>query len=425
MVDWYWCQGNRHLEHWVHNAYGKAKYRKYLKWAVMWANHNPPNTHSAEDWRKVTQYWIDNYFNMPEYYRIDNRPAVFIWAPHNVRHDLGGSGEAAKLYAMSQEMAKAAGYPGIYFVAMSAHDNPERTKELVSEGYEAATTYHGFQLAWQRAQSDRFPFAGLLDTCPELWREAEKSARGPALPADRRHRLGRPALARRQVDRGLRPHARTVRQALPAGPAVCGPDGQEDHRPRADERMGRGELHRAVRRIRLPGSRPGPRGVLRAGRLAAEPDPGRRRPRTLRPAAGRRQDGLGVQYRRGPGRLDGQRRRRRPGGEGRPACGPLDRPRPDPPGARASRSRPSRLHRLSFRLRSDRDQRVQVFWATTLTAMSGEASLGIEVVGDGQFHDYEMDLAQSPHWRGVVTILRIDPATEPDAEFAFDYVRLH
>ena len=112
MVDWYWCQGNRHLEHWVHNAYGKARYRKYLKWAVMWANHNPPNTHSAEDWRKVTQYWIDHYFNMPEYYRIDNRPAVFIWAPQNVRHDLGGSGEAAKLYAMSQEMAKAAGYPG-------------------------------------------------------------------------------------------------------------------------------------------------------------------------------------------------------------------------------------------------------------------------------------------------------------------------
>ena len=84
----------------------------------------------------------------------------------------------------------------------------------------------------------------------------------------------------------------------------------------------------------------------------------------------------------------------------------------------------SRLHRLSFRMRSDRDQRVQVFWATTLTAMNGDASLGIEVLGDGQFHDYEMDLAKSPHWRGMVSILRIDPATEPDVEFAFDYIRL-
>ena len=84
----------------------------------------------------------------------------------------------------------------------------------------------------------------------------------------------------------------------------------------------------------------------------------------------------------------------------------------------------SRLHRLTFRLRTDRNQRVQIFWATTLAAMNGDASLGIEVVGDGQFHDYEVDLAQTPHWRGVVTILRIDPATEPDVEFAFDSVRL-
>jgi hypothetical protein len=83
-----------------------------------------------------------------------------------------------------------------------------------------------------------------------------------------------------------------------------------------------------------------------------------------------------------------------------------------------------RLHRLAFRLRSDRDQRVQVFWATTLTAMSEQTSLGIQVVGDGQFHDYELDLAKNRHWRGVVNSLRIDPATEPGAKFAFDYVRL-
>ena len=254
MVDWYWSRGNRQLEHWLHNAYGKARYRKYLKWAVMWANHNPPNTHSVEDWRQVTQYWIDNYFNMPEYYRIDNRPAVFIWAPQNVRNDLGGSGEAAKLYAMSQEMAKAAGYPGIYFVAMSSHDHPDRTRELIREGYEAATTYHSFQLAWQRAQSDRFPYAKLLDTCPELWREAEQSARGLLyLPIVDTGWDARPW----HGDKSIVAYGRTpelLGQTLPARPAICGRDRQEDHRARADERVGRRELHRAVRRIRLPGS---------------------------------------------------------------------------------------------------------------------------------------------------------------------------
>ena len=41
--------------------------------------------------------------------------------------------------------------------------------------------------------------------------------------------------------------------------------------------------------------------------------------------------------------------------------------------------------------------------------MNEDASLGIEVVGDGQFHDYEIDLAKNPHWRGVVTY----PADRP------------
>ena len=62
---------------------------------------------------------------------------------------------------------------------MSSHDNPERTKELLSEGYEAATTYHGFQLAHQRAQSDRFPVRRLCSIpAPSCGARRSKSARG-------------------------------------------------------------------------------------------------------------------------------------------------------------------------------------------------------------------------------------------------------
>ena len=423
MVDWYWCQGNRQLEHWLHNAYGQARYKSYLKWAVMWANHNPPNTHSAEDWRKVTQYWIDHYFQTPEYYRIDNRPAVFIWAPDNVRNDLGGNDEAAKLYAMSQEMAQAAGLPGIYFVAMSAHDNPERTKLLVREGYEAATTYHGFQLAWQRAQSDRFPYASLLDTCPELWREAEKSAAGLTyLPIVDTGWDARPwhgdksivatgrtpellgelcRLARQYADASgkkiillgplnewgegsyIEPYAEYGFQDLDqVREAFCEPGDWPPNLIPSDVGLGPYDLPSVVATTAWEFATSGGLEGWMANGDVAELEA---------------KDGLLF------GRSTGR----------------------DPvlqvPGMQVEASR---LHRLTFRLRTDRNQRVQIFWATTLTALNEDASLGIEVVGDGQFHDYEIDLAKNPHWRGVVTILRIDPATEPDVEFAFDYVRL-
>ncbi|MBP5320537.1 MAG: hypothetical protein J6334_06080, partial [Kiritimatiellae bacterium] len=66
LVDWYWDRGRQHLDHWV-KAFQKARYRSYLKWAVMWANHNGEGSHSEADQRAVTRFWIDHYFGMPEY----------------------------------------------------------------------------------------------------------------------------------------------------------------------------------------------------------------------------------------------------------------------------------------------------------------------------------------------------------------------
>ena len=173
MVDWYWDRGGRHLEHWIHDGFMNAKFRKHLKWCVMWANHNRPGSHSAEDWKKVTQYWIDQYFGMEEYYRIDGKPVVVIWSPSNIRRDVGGPEEAAKLYAMSQAMAKKAGYKGIYFVAMFAHESKFAYDTLKKEGYDAATSYHGFQVAQRRSGKRRFDFQEVVDTSPELWAREE------------------------------------------------------------------------------------------------------------------------------------------------------------------------------------------------------------------------------------------------------------
>jgi hypothetical protein len=47
---------------------------------------------------------------MKEYYRIDDRPVVVIWAPSNIQRDAGGSDQAAKFFSLSREMAKKAGY---------------------------------------------------------------------------------------------------------------------------------------------------------------------------------------------------------------------------------------------------------------------------------------------------------------------------
>lgn len=423
MVDWYWVRGQRQLEHWVHDAFMKAKYRKYMKWAVMWANHNPPKTHSLEDWRQVTQYWIDNYFGMPEYYRIDNRPAVFLWSPRNVREDLGGSSQAAGLYALSQEMARKAGYPGITFVAMSSHETPQRVDELKAEGFHALTSYHGFQLAWRQAHSDYFPYAGILDTCREVWQQQDQRSQGlPYFPIVDTGWDARPwhgdktmvaygrtpelfgklcRMARQYCDETgkrivaigpwnewgegsyIEPYAEYGFQDLDQlRAAFCEPGDWPPNLIPADVGRGPYDLPPWVAKTAWEFNTGGdPEGWSPGGQIAALEVKG----------------GLLL------GRSTGS----------------------DPVLMMPSlQVEAQRMHRVAFRMRADAKGQVQIFWATTLTKMSEKTSAHVDVPGDGQLHDYEVDLAGNPHWRGVITSLRFDPAVKADVNFAIDYIRL-
>lgn len=169
LVDWYWSAGGEHLRHWF-DAYRETKYRDYLQVAIMWANHNAPNTHSVEDWRNVTREWIDKYFNLPSYYRIDGKPAVFIWAPSNIRRDVGGSDVVKQMLDESQEMAKQAGYEGITFVAMGYDFSKATFEALAKEGYVASTTYHEWGNAADLPDAPRLrDYADVAATVEESW----------------------------------------------------------------------------------------------------------------------------------------------------------------------------------------------------------------------------------------------------------------
>lgn len=173
LVDWYWQAGSRHNEQWF-DAYRKARHRDRLKVAIMWANHNAPDTHSAEDWRTVTKHWIEHYFTLPAYQKLDGKPAVYIWDPRNIRRDVGGSDTARALLAESQAMAKAAGHAGITFVAMNGDFSPSEIRRLADEGYTSTTTYHEWGA---RAQGVRHsPFVHSVEDGPAAWSRKREAA---------------------------------------------------------------------------------------------------------------------------------------------------------------------------------------------------------------------------------------------------------
>ncbi|TWU31336.1 glycoside hydrolase family 99-like domain-containing protein [Novipirellula artificiosorum] len=195
MVDWYWNKGNRHLEHWI-KGFQQAKYKSYLKWAMMWANHNGPGSHSMEDQAEVTRYWIDNYFNTPEYYCIDGKPVVMIWSPEGMDKDMIeiekkngkelNKGEGVKkLLDLSQQMSKEAGFKGIYFVAMKwpeASTDATDIQWLADAGFEMTSIYHFMDDGGKAANRRKFSFDLVVDASKPYWDKRNDTGILPFLP---------------------------------------------------------------------------------------------------------------------------------------------------------------------------------------------------------------------------------------------------
>ena len=182
-VDWYWDRGRQHLDHWV-KAFYKARYRRHLKWAMMWANHNAPGSHSEEDQRAVTKFWIENYFNTPEYLRIDGKPVVWIWAAGNMDRDLG-SGGCRKLLDISRQMAREAGFKGIHFIAMKfpeANWDEGTVQTYKDRGFDMTGIYHFMDHGGKATSGRRYSFDLCVEASLPAWRKRYESGVLPFIP---------------------------------------------------------------------------------------------------------------------------------------------------------------------------------------------------------------------------------------------------
>lgn len=156
LLDWYLQSGHEYYMHWI-NAYKKARYRDMLKIAVMWCN----TSYTLQDWLAVNQLWIDDYFSMTSYYKINGKPAVFIWQPAVLRKDLGGSAKLKSAMDQTKALAAAAGYGGITYVALNDDSSASEVQLLANEGYTGYTNYNEFGSGGD--------FTNVVQTVPATW----------------------------------------------------------------------------------------------------------------------------------------------------------------------------------------------------------------------------------------------------------------
>jgi hypothetical protein len=80
--------------------------------------------------------------------------------------------------------------------------------------------------------------------------------------------------------------------------------------------------------------------------------------------------------------------------------------------------------RVVVRMKTDQPGNAQLFWACDCGPISEPNSMDVELIGDGQWHEYTFAVADSPRWQGRIEHLRFDPQTTRGARVEVDWIRV-
>lgn len=153
VFDWYWYDGRPFLESALNNGFLKAGNNHRMKFYIMWANHDVPGTMwnryryqsdtvlwtgevTWDDYRVMVDRIIRQYFNRPNYFRIDGRPVFSIFSFRdlfNSFEDLQGTKQALDYF---RQEVKKAGLPGLHIqlVTMGVRGEAGIIEDRFAEG---------------------------------------------------------------------------------------------------------------------------------------------------------------------------------------------------------------------------------------------------------------------------------------------------
>jgi len=435
LVDWYWVKGSHGNSAWE-EALPKARYRNAIKWALMWANHTPKGTHSLEDQRKVTQFWIDNFFREENYYRIDGRPVVCIWDGGNLDRDMGGRlGDGRQLLALSDRMAREAGLKGIFFMCMKHPEgdfSPESARSCQARGYEMTTLYHYMGDGGRPHDADcrwRFPFDYVAESSYAHWKA--RRATHDILPDI-------PNISTGWNDLPWNDGCEIYGKSVELFRRIC-----RDARRFADE-TGERRFLLAPLNEWGEGSYAEPCaefgfGFYEAVREAFFEKPAEGWPLNCTPRdIGRPCDAYEVPLHQSGGTATASEWDFRGG----MACGWQNqmgiasfRGTPEGLALACSDKDPAiylRVHLVArdwskavvrMRVPADAQGPVRLFWADRSCQTQTPVQANVPVKTDGRLHEYGFDLAANPHWKGRIGLLRFDPC-ESTGDVLVESIRL-
>ena len=176
LVDWY--GKDWHFE----KALAGAKFAKQIKFANMWCNHLPPPFCDEAHWTNVIRRCLEKDFRHPSYKYVDGKPYFCVWSGDRLERD-NGPGGCRRMLDRARQMARDAGYEGIYFVGQCLGYSNE-VRRMADYGFDETTTYHYVEvpagpdgaIPWVREYDD------VVAASPTYWRAMRAAGPAAVLP---------------------------------------------------------------------------------------------------------------------------------------------------------------------------------------------------------------------------------------------------
>lgn len=170
LYDWYWSADNTtYLDHAL-QAHLASRKRGLVKFAVNWCNHTELVPKDEANFLTMVDYWIKNYFGYDCYLTQDGKPVVVIFSPQELYDVCRKKGMTSKsLLEKARAKARAAGYPGIYFLGVAAAIDDYVNGLIVGDGYDGVTAY-GYNRGYS-GQRDQRPLTTSYSELEGAYRE--------------------------------------------------------------------------------------------------------------------------------------------------------------------------------------------------------------------------------------------------------------
>lgn len=178
LYDWYWRDGTETLEQGLNQGFLKARYRDYMKFAIMWANHPPFANHSREQLLTVTDYWLKHYLRQPNYLTIDGKPYVSFFSVHHLLTELGGPEKTRAAFESMRQRVREAGLAGLHIAACTGGDSGMLAM-LQQAGFDSVTAYNYPRAGATMTQS---VYRSFVLGHESIWKDMSKAGGLPYFP---------------------------------------------------------------------------------------------------------------------------------------------------------------------------------------------------------------------------------------------------